>query len=264
MSTFRWLPIMACLALCPLSSPAEGPAKPGRSIAKEPAYKSGKPQYCLLAFGPEERTRVWLVIDGDGLYVDRNGNGDLTEKGERVACGKPIKARDPKGPVSETRPYDAGDITDSEGRVRYKGLRVLQFIANKDFVPQTAEEKALKALQQKNGYAAYANVRVTLEGKGVQDGSAEFSSSLQKVPALHFDGALAMNLLIDRSALMCGEREGTLAASIVVSGPRTDPRVSLNHDKIPAKCHPVAEIEFPSKEPGGKSVAVKVVLEHRC
>src|SRR5262249_8147594 len=53
-----------------------------RTIAKEPAYKS-KPKYCLLVFGPEAKTRVWLVLDGDTLYVDRNGNGDLTETGER-------------------------------------------------------------------------------------------------------------------------------------------------------------------------------------
>lgn len=52
-------------------------------------------------------------------------------------------------------------------------------------------------------------------------------------------------------------------ASIVMSGPRADPRVSLSHDKIPAKVHPIAEIEFPSKEPNEKSVTVKVVLEHR-
>jgi hypothetical protein len=59
-----------------------------RTIAREPVYQN-KPKYCLLAFGPDARTRVWLVIDGDVLYVDRNGNGDLTEKGKRMALMKP-------------------------------------------------------------------------------------------------------------------------------------------------------------------------------
>src|SRR6516164_6560345 len=54
-----------------------------RTIAKEPAYKS-KPKYGLLVFGPEAKSRVWLVLDGDVLYVDKNGNGDLTEKDERI------------------------------------------------------------------------------------------------------------------------------------------------------------------------------------
>src|SRR5262245_50015081 len=53
-----------------------------RTVAREPAYRA-QPRYCLLVFGPEARTRVWLVRDGEVLYVDRNGNGDLTKKGER-------------------------------------------------------------------------------------------------------------------------------------------------------------------------------------
>ena len=58
-----------------------------RKITREPTYRS-KPKYCLLVFGPEAKVRVWLVLDGDTLYVDRNGNGDLTEAGERVTGGK--------------------------------------------------------------------------------------------------------------------------------------------------------------------------------
>src|SRR5262245_2244587 len=54
-----------------------------RTIQKQPAYQ-GKPQYCLLVFGPEAKTRVWLVRDGEILYVDRNRNGDLTAKGNAV------------------------------------------------------------------------------------------------------------------------------------------------------------------------------------
>jgi hypothetical protein len=59
-----------------------------RTIAKEPVYQN-QPKYCLLVFGPDAKTRVWLVIDGDVLYVDRNGNGDLTEQGERLELMKP-------------------------------------------------------------------------------------------------------------------------------------------------------------------------------
>jgi hypothetical protein len=55
-----------------------------RTIAKEPAAYKGKPRYALLVFGKEAKTRVWLVRDDDSLYIDLNGNGDLTEPGERV------------------------------------------------------------------------------------------------------------------------------------------------------------------------------------
>src|SRR6266478_6927907 len=64
--------------------PAVDYAKMDRTIAKEPAYRSKAPKYCLVVFGPEAKTRVWLVLDGDVLYADRNGDGDLTAKDERL------------------------------------------------------------------------------------------------------------------------------------------------------------------------------------
>ena len=46
-----------------------------RTIAKEPVYQTKSPKYLLLVFGSERKDRAWLVLDGDTLYVDRNGNG---------------------------------------------------------------------------------------------------------------------------------------------------------------------------------------------
>src|SRR5262250_2615532 len=63
-------------------------SKVDRTIAKEPAYRH-KPKYCLLVFGNDAKFRVWLVLDGDVLYVDCNGNGDLTERDERVVPERP-------------------------------------------------------------------------------------------------------------------------------------------------------------------------------
>src|SRR5262245_50021257 len=86
MINFRAIIGLAILIPCAAVAWADDAVKIDRSIIKEPAYQSKSPKYCLLVFGPEAKTRVWLVIDPDArlLYVDRNGNGDLTEKGERV------------------------------------------------------------------------------------------------------------------------------------------------------------------------------------
>ena len=54
-----------------------------RTIEKEPKYQEA-PRYCLFVFGPKAQTRVWVVLDGKIAYVDRNGNGDLTESSERL------------------------------------------------------------------------------------------------------------------------------------------------------------------------------------
>src|SRR5215217_2823539 len=84
---------------------AADPPKVERGPAKEPAYR-GKPKYCLLAFGPQAKARVWLVLDGDTLYVDRNGNGDLTEEGERVEVSKALSRRAKRGAYSHFNGFD--------------------------------------------------------------------------------------------------------------------------------------------------------------
>src|SRR5262249_1027782 len=89
-----------------------------RAIAKEPAYQS-KPKYCLLVFGPEAKTRGWLVLDGDTRFVDRNGNGDLTEKGERF-----VLALDEYDRKRGQRVWKVGDLAASGGKVRYTDLQV--------------------------------------------------------------------------------------------------------------------------------------------
>src|SRR5262249_52437280 len=53
--------------------------------------------------GPDAKLRVWVVLDGDVLYLDRDRNGDLTGKDERFetcsACSG-ITIRDPDGRTS--------------------------------------------------------------------------------------------------------------------------------------------------------------------
>src|SRR5262245_56071575 len=80
--------LSTAIALLAVHLPASAAdlSKIDRTIGKEPVYGSqSKPKYCLLAYGPEAKARVWLVLDGEVLYVDRNGNGDLTEDGKRFA-----------------------------------------------------------------------------------------------------------------------------------------------------------------------------------
>ena len=101
-----------------------------RTLRKEPTYQTKAPKYCLLVFGPQATTRVWLVQDGDALYVDRNGNGDLTEEGERVAA-KLGTGTDPEQGVFQ---FDVGEVQDGERT--HKSLKVsigkLDSLADRD------------------------------------------------------------------------------------------------------------------------------------
>src|SRR5262245_41600889 len=80
-----WLPA-AILTLLVAAPPALGVdlTKIDRTTGKEPVYQTKKPKYCLLVFGQEAKLRAWLVLDGNVMYVDRNGDGDLTGASERV------------------------------------------------------------------------------------------------------------------------------------------------------------------------------------
>jgi hypothetical protein len=107
--------IFVLLIVAVISSPslAMDLTKIDRSIGKEPAYQSKTPKYCLLVFGPEARTRIWLVLDGNRLFVDRNGNGDLTDD------GKPVAALEGRKQVEE-KVYEIGEIR--EGMLMHRNL----------------------------------------------------------------------------------------------------------------------------------------------
>src|SRR3954468_9376683 len=115
-----WL-LLGCLVFGPAAAAADL-AKVARVIGKEPAYRSKAPEYCLLVFGPEAAARVWLVVDGDTLYGDLNGNGALPEAGETVQAEKP-----PEGQPQKIRAFSVGEVnpTTAGGAVKYTDMLVM-------------------------------------------------------------------------------------------------------------------------------------------
>ncbi|HQR41041.1 MAG TPA: hypothetical protein PLX97_00125, partial [Gemmatales bacterium] len=63
-----------------------------RKITKEPAYRH-MPEYGLLVFGLQLEKKLWMVRDGDTLYIDRSGTGDLTVPDAKVTAN--LKASAP-------------------------------------------------------------------------------------------------------------------------------------------------------------------------
>lgn len=58
-----------------------------RPIRREPVWTSRMPRYCLFVVSPERR--IWFVVDGDDLYMDINGDCDLTDPGEKLPRREP-------------------------------------------------------------------------------------------------------------------------------------------------------------------------------
>lgn len=224
------------LALTVLSSASELAAPPDltrieRAIAKQPAYQ-GKPRYGLAVFGPAAGLRVWLVLDNGVLFVDRNGNGDLTEAGERF-------------PAQEQRDWGGNGGVFDIYRVK---------------IPVAGQAEPYDVYLEINraGVTCPQITRTARQGAGLhRRGELVLAERPQDAPILHFDGPLTLGLLDFRRGtdkdyvdVMVGT-PGVGAGSTVMVGPEN------------TKAVPVVEIDYPA----GKNqppLRVRVPIKAGC
>ncbi len=268
--------VPALLALAGLASPAAAVdlTKIERRIGKEPTYQTKSPRYCLLVFGPEAKTRVWLVLDGDTLYVDRNGNGDLTEEGEKVTLPA-FKNESKDGPNNGDREAKVGLIT--AGPTRYS-LMVMQARLRKGYKPRTPDEEEMFKLLGSIPDGVFTAIVVGEPSKGGdRDGPApssavvfadhqgvlQFAARPQDAPIVHFNGQLMMTLHPMQKLVRGQEIE--LKAGVGTPGLGKGTFATIMYEKvIPNDAHPIAEIEFPPAGPGKAPMKTKVILSKRC
>src|SRR5262245_31051702 len=229
----RWM--LAACGLLVLGVPATAAdlGKVDRSLAKEPSYK-GKPGYCLLVFGADAKTRAWLVKDGDTLYLDRNGNGDLTEDGERLD-GKAVKA--------------AGAIRTAAGK-KYE-----------------IRQANLTKLNGPKGQQDYCHIAIDVDGAFRQYSFAGFADTPKSAPVVHFDGPLTIEVADKKVTLVRGKKPTDLGVYMVTRGrgERLGSTVLVDYNLgIPQDAQPVVEVEYPNKEPNGKPVTARYTLKQRC
>jgi len=271
------LPVFAATILFVMPSPASAVdlKKIPRTLAKEPAYATKQPKYCLLVFGPQATTRVWLVADGDFLYVDRNGNGDLTEPGERVPFSKFREAA--QGPFAGQRETLVGDIF--EGKLNHERLMVAQQRVRKSYTAKECWEQELQKQAGKTGGLVY-QVSISLEirprpgdpiriaGRVDQyagmDGTGflQFADRPEEAPIIHFRGPLQMGLYSPQR-LVLGSEPVDLRALVGSAGLGKGTFASIPYGGLIADdAKPVAEIDFPASE--GSPVRTRYTLPHRC
>jgi len=209
-------------------------AKIDRTINKEPAYR-GRPVYCLLVFGPQAKARVWLIRDGEVLYVDRDGSGDLTKKGNAVTG---VRKKD----VSE---FVVDALTGADSKPP-RGKLVVRFTG-----PSTS-------------------LRLRVEGKppffvdSIPDGELRFAEQAKHAPIIHFDGPLTF-ALAGPEVLARNGKDDSIAVVLGTPGLGRGTFAYLRYDDnmIPNNARPVGLFEFPSKVAGGKRIQRKVQFRRR-
>lgn len=267
---------LALVGVCLFMGPAAAdPPKVDRTIGKEPVYQTKSPKYGLLMFGPEGKDRVWLVLDGDTLYVDRKGNGDLTEPGNKVLAEK--KPR--HAPQEYGYRFDVGEV--KVGGRTHKGLGVsftpLRLYADDSF----GKRPEVKAALAKDPKAMSGSVWVDAELAGMKGGGLsgrvsffagpfdltgvlQFGNTPAHAPVVHIGGPLQVTFYAERPTLRVGRAsEFVLVVGIPGDGPGTFASLGYT-DTIPVSAKPVAEVTFASARPGAPPFKEKFEIKDRC
>ncbi len=265
----RSLVLALSLSVCPCASLlAIDLAKIDRPAIKLPELRSGAARYCLLVFGPGAAKRVWLVHDGDRLYVDRNGNGDLTEPGETVAADA-ISSKPAEGVFS----FKAGDVPDADGTHKELNVAWTKIDHMKDLVPLISER--LQRDPQFRG--CWISLDVAMPGHHGQGiggrvnqsatindchGLLEFAARVEDAPIIQFGGPWEVTFP-GRDTWRAGRKnEVYLVVGTKGVGPGTTACVAYEN-VIPAGLKPKLEVTYPSAD--GKTPLVRTYeLTRRC
>jgi hypothetical protein len=238
-----------------------------RTLTKQPVYQSKSPKYCLLAFGPKAERHVWLVIDGGVLYIDRNGNGDLTEPNERIV-GKGIPG---VGYFFEAGSLQDGTLTHTNLKVGAGLLAALDTADAPSYLRKLVKENPLAAGFTVTIEVAMAGRRGSGTGGRVQqwacgldaEGLLQFADTPAKAPIIHFGGPWCM-ALFGKQTLRLGRTEDMIVGFGTPGlGPGTF-AFTYYDDLVPEKVFPVVEISFPGKALADKPVQARYSLQDRC
>jgi RNA polymerase sigma factor (sigma-70 family) len=231
-----------------------------RTIALEPKYKT-QPFYALLAIGPEAKKRVWLVVDGDTLYVDRNGNGDLTEAKERI--DKPKRIEVAPSMYTHMNSFEIGKVDGLHLKLDY-------WVRNRKFVPKDGFDKRIFKDHEQYGWVFSTLWRINADGTKSGQIPVCFCARSQDCQVCHLGGPLTFTLRSGaESCLVRGSDQSQLPLMIGTPGlPARNWRervfAPLGTEEVPAKVHPVAQFEFPHKDADQPPIKLKVVLKQRC
>ncbi len=265
--------ILALLGMClwPLTARPADLAHIDRKIAKEPQYQN-KPQYALAVLGAEARFKVWLVSDGKVLYVDKNGNGDLTEAEERFVSTK-----------EEGQQFKIGDIKVGDQVYRDLTVHIDKLSSQSFYADLPAYQKLLAADANARSYYIGVDVPTSLDltdekGRKVThiwhlasddaNGFLQFADRPADAPVIHFGGPWQVwprggqKFVLDRPEEFTtflgtqGHGEGTFAITLQHT---VHPDIAFF---VPKTAKPVLEAKFRTRE--GGTIVEKYVLEHQC
>ena len=227
-----------------VSLPAANLTNIDRTIGKEPSYQT-KPKYCLLVFGEQATTKVWVVDDGDRIFVDRNANGDLTEAGEMIVPSKKEEFQtieDGKPAPYRTYVFTVGNLTPVGKLEVHSDFKITRFKIGQAPTKYAISVKVNGKIQQFAGW------------------NPIFEESREQAPVIHFGGSLiARAIRYDKISLSSKQPELHLCFGTPGSGKGSFG--FLGYEAVPKSIQPVAEIQWPGE---GSDLITTVPMLSRC
>lgn len=220
----RFVPALLALAFCTAAAGAADLSKIERTIAREPEY-AGPPKYCLLVFGPEAKTRMWLVISGTTCYLDPKGTGEMT----RAVEYKP----------QDWHHIDLGPVPDADGTTRHGRLSVARASTSGSTV--ALEFKLGDKFRQYVGWDSQDRLIL-----GDRPGNA---------PIIHIGGPLTFDWYRKPPQLIAG-RNCRFFTRLGTAGVGQGSFAAVSTCSVPKEARLVAQIRFP-----GKTAADAPILE---
>lgn len=264
----RFLPAPAIFAVMLVSVGTAAPPDNPHHLVKEPPYQSGAPKYCLLTFGPAADTGVWLVHDGDSLFVDRNGNGDLTDPGERVTADEKQST-----PRDGQFAFVVGDLQD--GDLTHRDLRVavmrLDHLSDRNETVRRILESAPEArfyyvsvdVEMPGRRGAGMGGRIPQVANNDANGFLRFAEAAADAPLINFGGPWQVTLSEPLRLTIGRQVDAYLAVGTPGIGAGTTAFVGYE-ELIPPDLAPRIEVAFPVVDPGARPHKELFELPRRC
>jgi hypothetical protein len=236
-----------------------------RQIGSEPEYR-GQPKYCLVVFGPEAGTRVWLVLDGDTLYVDRNANGDLTDDGDPLKPETRPGDKRPDYPFAEIRMFPRIDQIATVADRKYTRFEVGHTTIKPEFTPRNRHNRELKARFEQDPTFTRAGITVYLDDNTQVQCVAEWADTAAQAPICRIDGPLTMAPLA-RQELLRGDEPADVQfvvgfRGLAADGPESSFAI-IDYTTIPEDVEPTAEFTFAHRDADRPPIVVPIRLT-RC
>jgi len=262
----HWV-IAFCLSTIGQPSPDVDLSRIERTIAKEPAYATKTPLYAMIALGADASRRVWVVLDGDVLYLDRNANADLTDAEDRHPVKKISHGNQPA--YTEDRIFSVSGVPREAGAPQSSVDVYAQVsLFNLAYAWEDKAEQEVVALARRTTVPHIAFFSLNHEGKTISTVIFAMSESAAKAPILHFDGPLTLGRIgaypLD---LTRGDEPTELKVAVGTAGVGAGSlayRTFETLPDIPETARPVADIEFPAR---GKDTFLpprRIVLDGKC